>query len=139
MYFRLISSFNFLICFHTEDATFPPLAKIIFPAFIEYLKDLFSEIHPNKRIDYIEYKKRFINQQRWIYMNNKIEKVHPCVCLETDNFNNFDMITFTPHDCIRLYEEIDDIFDEIYEDDEELEDRIDTISPDKYFTEENYE
>ena len=103
---------------------------------IEYLKDLFSEIHPNKRIDYIEYKKRFINQQRWIYMNNKIEKVHPCVCLETDNFNNFDMITFTPHDCNRLYEEIDDIFDEIYEDDEELEDRIDTISPDKYFTEE---
>jgi hypothetical protein len=103
---------------------------------IEYLKDLFVKIHPKKRIAYIEYKKRFINQQRWIYMNDKIEKVHPCICLETDNFDSFEMITFTPHDCITLYEELDDIFEEIYEEDEKVETMIDNISPDKYFTEE---
>ena len=43
---------------------------------IDYLRDIFKRIHPNKDIKLIEYHKRFINQQRWIY-NDKLLKVHP--------------------------------------------------------------
>lgn len=93
---------------------------------INFLKDLFHKIHPNKEINYVEYKKRFINQQRWIY-NDKLEKVHPIICINYDNLDSINNITFTPNDCIVLYERLEEEFEDI---DEDL---IDEISPDNYF------
>ena len=55
---------------------------------IYYLRAVFSRIHPQKEIKYVEYKKRFINQQRWIY-TDKLEKVHPVTCLDVGDFKTF--------------------------------------------------
>ena len=89
---------------------------------IDYLRAVFSRIHPQKEIKYVEYKKRFINQQRWIY-TDKLEKVHPVTCLDVGDFKTFMNISFTPFDCVALYEIIEDILDE------------DSLSPDNYFKE----
>ena len=98
---------------------------------INFLRDIFQRIHPNKDINYIEYTTRFINQQRWIY-TDKFNKLHPITCLDTNNFQSFEYISFTPNDCIVLYERLEEVFDD--SDDEELEDKIDKLSPDNYFS-----
>ena len=41
------------------------------------------KIRPTKCLEYIEYNKRFINIQRWIY-NDKLEILRPLACLEND-------------------------------------------------------
>lgn len=89
---------------------------------IDYLQDIFTRIHPLKEIKYVEYKKRFINQQRWIY-TDKLTKVHPVSCLDVNDFKSFSNISFTPYDCVALYEKIEEIFED------------DTLSPDNYFIE----
>jgi len=91
---------------------------------IDYLSDIFQRIHPHKEIKYVEYKKRFINQQRWVY-NDQLSKVHPIVCLDPSDFKSFQNISFTPSDCIVLYEFIE----------EELDDEglVERLSPDTYF------
>jgi superfamily II RNA helicase len=95
---------------------------------IERLKEIFNKIHPNKDIKYIEYKKRFINQQRWIFNNNKLNKLHPITCYDIENPDIIDNISFSPNDSIILYEKLE----------EEIED-LDIISPklspDNYFQE----
>jgi len=93
---------------------------------IDYLKDIFQKIHPEKRIEYVEYKKRFINIQRWIY-NGKLNTLHPLSCFDTD-FSSIKEIPFTPKDLIDTYETIYDIFEN-----EDLEDEIEYLSPDNYF------
>jgi len=102
---------------------------------IDYLKDIFAKIHPTKTIEYIEYKKKFMNQQRWIMNEKKIEKLHPCVCLESQNLESFQETSFTPNDCYTLYEALETIFEPFYETDETIEDRIDEMSPDNYYQE----
>ena len=93
---------------------------------IDYLKDIFQKIHPEKRIEYVEYKKRFINIQRWIY-KEQLNALHPLACFDKD-FNSIKEIPFTPKDLIDTYETIYDIFEN-----EDLEDEIEYLSPDNYF------
>ena len=97
---------------------------------IDYLKNIFEKINPNQKINYIEYNERFINHQRWIWKNNKLKKIHPLCSFQSidDNFMN-SPISYTPNDCVRLWEKIEDLFEEI---DEET-DILDGCSPDDYF------
>ena len=55
-------------------------------------------------------------------------KLHPISCLDINNFDKFENISFTPNDCSVLYEKISEIFE-----DDDLEDYIDDFSPDNYF------
>ena len=96
---------------------------------IDFLRDIFQRIHGDKKIHYIEYTTRFINQQRWIY-TDKLNKLHPITCLDTNDFQSFDLISLTPNDCIVLYEQLEELF----EDDESLEEIIENLSPDNYFS-----
>ena len=96
----------------------------------EYLVNQFNELYPTKEIHYIEYNKRFINQQRYIWDNQTIHKLHPCICLDDFNFSSFSEISFTPNDCAVLYEKLQEEFE-----DHQLEDYIDSFSPDNYFKE----
>ena len=89
---------------------------------IEYLKDIFIKIH-NKDIEYVEYKKRFINIQRWIY-NDKLIQIHPLICLEKQDFDSINDISFTSYDCILLYEYLEELLDE----------EVEYLSPDNYFS-----
>ena len=96
---------------------------------IEYLKGIFEKINPTKKINYIEYNKRFINHQRFIYQNNSLKKLHPLCSTEYDDLNdNFikNSLSFTPNDCSTLWEYIEENIDD---------DLIEDLSPDEYFTE----
>ena len=99
---------------------------------IEYLQDIFNKIHPSKKIHYVEYNKRFINHQRWIY-NNELKSIHP-LCSIDNNDLNVDFIknslSFTPNDCAVLWEHIEEIYEE-----NDCEDLIENMSPDEYFKE----
>ena len=100
---------------------------------IKYLKDIFSSIHPGKRINYIEYNKRFINHQRWIY-NDGLKSIHPLCSIDKNDLNEdfiHNSLSFTPNDCATLWECIE----ETYDSDSDDESIIDGMSPDEYFTE----
>ena len=98
---------------------------------IDFLKDLFQKIHPKKNIDLVTYEKRFMNQQRWIFKQDTITKLHPCSCFDLSDFITFQNISFTPNDCFTLYEVLEEEFD----DSSEEEDLLDDIEPDNYFVE----
>ena len=93
----------------------------------DYLITKFNNLYPSKEIEYVEYNKRFINQQRWVY-TDKLKKVHPIICLDTNDFDGFNEISFTPNDCATLYEKLQGEFE-----DTEYEEKIDSLSPDNYF------
>ena len=78
---------------------------------INKLKDIFQNINPDKSIELVEYNKRFINQQRWIY-TDKLSKIHPISCLDVNDFKSFMNISFSPNDCITLYEILEEEFEE---------------------------
>ena len=99
---------------------------------ISFLKNIFQRYHPNKNIHEIIYNKRFINQQRWNYQNNNITMIHPISSLDINNFDDFQYISFTPKDCIQLYQTLEKIFDDI---DDNIEELIETYSPDEIFLE----
>ena len=98
---------------------------------INFLREIFSRYHP-RDIEYIEYRKRFINQQRWIYMkdSNKVMKLHPLISFDCDNPESFMDITMTPSDCYTLYQLLDEEFS-----DTEFEKFIEFLDPDEYFQE----
>jgi len=96
---------------------------------IDYLKDVFQRINPEKKIHYIEYNKRFINHQRYIYKNNEMKKLHPLCSTEYKDLNEkfiSNSLSFTPNDCSTLWEYIEENIDD------EL---IEGFSPDDYFKE----
>tara|TARA_Y100001935_G_scaffold212135_1_gene182597 strand:- start:3723 stop:6464 length:2742 start_codon:yes stop_codon:yes gene_type:complete len=94
---------------------------------IDFLQECFQNIHPKKKVNYIEYKKRFINQQRWLWDNHKYNKIHPfCAYSSIDEMELESSLSFTPSDCAQLWEVMEEHFDEIVED----------YSPDEYFPEE---
>ena len=96
---------------------------------IDYLQDVFKRINPQKKINYIEYNKRFINHQRYIYKNNSMKKLHPLCSTGYEDLNqNFitNSLSFTPNDCSTLWEYIEENIDD---------DLIDGLSPDEYFKE----
>ena len=81
----------------------------------------------NTNIHYVEYKKRFINQQKMIYENGKLETLHPLACIQLEDLNEdflHQNLQFTPYDSAILWETIEDVFDN-EEYDEEFEDMID--------------
>ena len=101
---------------------------------IDFLKEKFSQIHPNKNIHYVEYNKRFINHQRWIY-NNGLKSLHPLCTIKPDDLkDNFieNSLSFTPNDCATLWEYIEEAYDDSDDEDSYI---IDGLSPDEYFTE----
>ena len=93
---------------------------------ITFLRDIFMKLYPEKHIEYVEYNKRFINIQRWVF-NERLTSLHPFACFE-DNFHSIINIPFTPKDLVDTYESIYDIFEN-----EDLEEEIEYLSPDNYF------
>ena len=93
---------------------------------ITFLRDIFMKLHPEKHIEYVEYNKRFINLQRWVY-DERLTSLHPLTCFE-NNFHSIINIPFTPKDLINAYEYIYDIFER-----DDLEEEIEYLSPDNYF------
>jgi len=96
---------------------------------INFLKQTFEKINPEKKINYIEYNKRFINQQLWRW-NGSFQRIHPLAAYSSiDQMDLESSLSFTPNDCATLWECIEDIFEDIVEE-------IDESSPDEYFQEE---
>ena len=106
---------------------------------IDHLKDIFQKINPFKNIHLIEYNKRFINQQRWIWKNNGLVELHPFACLDEINDDLLDYnLAFTPKDSATLWECIENEFNKKYNNFEDekysdIEDMVDKLSPDYYF------
>ena len=101
---------------------------------INFLKDIFNSIHNNsKKIELVEYNKRFINNQKWLWNDNKLVKLNPISCLNKQDIDNLvnSNISFTPNDCAVIWESLDNIIEDY--DDEILEDLIENISPDNIF------
>jgi len=99
---------------------------------IEFLKEIFSKINKKKKIHYVEYNKRFINHQRWIY-NNSLESIHPLCSTDINDLDEKfieNSLSFTPNDCATLWENIEEIYE-----DNDCEDLIENMSPDEYFKE----
>ena len=97
---------------------------------VEFLKDIFNKNFLNKKINYIEYNKRFINHQKWIWNKNNLVKLHPLCSFNklTVDFVTNDL-SFTPNDCATLWNCIENEF----ENDEEI---VQDFSPDEYFKQE---
>tara|TARA_B100002051_G_scaffold273908_1_gene313749 strand:+ start:2511 stop:5339 length:2829 start_codon:yes stop_codon:yes gene_type:complete len=95
---------------------------------IDHLHSYFHKIY-KKQIHLIEYNKRFINHQRWIW-KKKLVKLHPLCSYDTIESLN-DNLPFTPNDCATLWECIQDVFEDL---DDEY-DILDDCSPDECFTE----
>ena len=101
---------------------------------IDFLKSIFQKIHPETAIEYVEYNQRFINQQRWVYSNGRLNKLHPLSCLEPDDFRSFEQISFTPNDCATLYEALDEQFVDSDDDTDEETELVESLEPDTYFS-----
>ena len=97
---------------------------------IDFLVTKLKDINPRLNINYVEYNQRFINHQRWVWKTGGLKKLHPLCAYNGINDNYSDnSLSFTPNDCSVLWNKLYDIFDEIDEDGEMLDD----ISPDEYF------
>tara|TARA_A100001037_G_scaffold14870_1_gene13384 strand:- start:22932 stop:25730 length:2799 start_codon:yes stop_codon:yes gene_type:complete len=99
---------------------------------VDYLREIFEKIHPQMNIEYVEYNKRFINHNRWIWKDGQLKQLHPLCAFNTieDNFKEIPL-QFTPNNCATLWEKIEEILEEI----DEENDLLDDCSPDEYFTE----
>ena len=80
---------------------------------IDFLQEVFHKIHPTKEIAYVEYNKRFINQQRWIWNHGSLCKLHPLCAINEINESFKDVqLSMTPNDCASLWDTIEEEFDE---------------------------
>ena len=97
---------------------------------IDFLVTKLKDINPRLKINYIEYNQRFINHQRWVWKESGLKKLHP-LCVYNGVNDNYDdnSLSFTPNDCSVLWNKLYDVFDEIDEDGELL----DNIYPDEFF------
>jgi superfamily II RNA helicase len=102
---------------------------------IDEFRDKLLKIHPDKNIEIVKYDKRFINLQKWLYSNNKLELLHPLCSTELNDLND-DFLKknhqFTPKDSALLWEKLEDVFEK--EDKEEI---IEHLSPDNIFEEDS--
>ena len=74
---------------------------------VDYLAKKLVEMKPKHKIKYIEYTKRFINHQRWVWKNEGLKKLHPlCVFDSIDDEYNESNLSFTPNDCSTIWEKI---------------------------------
>jgi len=105
---------------------------------IDKLYDIFKKINPNKEIELIEYNNRFINQQRWIWKNNSLIELHPLSCINIEDINNNKLLEynlpFSPKDLAILWENIEEEFEELGDEDDVLFEKITEMSPDNYFS-----
>ena len=102
---------------------------------IEDLVSYLSKVQ-NKTIHYVEYTQRFINQQKMIYTNNQLQKIHPLACITLADLNEEFLqqnLQFNPYDSAVLWETIERVFDETGPYSDEFEDSLDDCSPDNYF------
>ena len=84
------------------------------------------------KISTIEYNKRFINQQRWYWNNNKFVKLHPFSAYQSiDELTLENSNSFTPNDCTKLWEVFEEVFEDIIDD-------IDEYLSDQYFSDVKY-
>ena len=98
---------------------------------ISHLHDIFHKIHPDKDIQYVEYNKRFMNQQRWLWKGNELIKLHPlCAFQKIDSGFKQSMVSYTPNDCYKLWECIEEAMEEL----DETCNILKGCSPDDYFT-----
>jgi len=120
---------------------------------IEYLQEILTKIHTddltnaredqrkktllelgdkyelNTKIHYVEYTKRFINQQKMVY-DNGLHRLHPLACISFEDLNDSFLrsnLQFTPYDSAILWETIEDVFGL------DLEEIVEDYSPDNYF------
>ncbi len=108
---------------------------------IDDIVTFFKNINPMKHIEKIEYNKRFINSQKWIWDNNILKKIHPLHCYNSEDLNDdFINIDFkmTPNDIALLWERLEEVFEDLENDEsfdihESIEDFIESLSPDSYF------
>ena len=86
------------------------------------------KIHPQKRDEIIQYDKRFINVQKWIYNSNNLSILHPLCSTELNDLND-EFIKknhqFTPKDSALLWEKFEEVFE-----DNDKEELIEDLSPD---------
>ena len=104
---------------------------------IEYLQKVFESIH-EKKVNYIEYTKRFINQQKMVYQNGKLEKVHPLVCIQMEDLTSSFLdknLQFTPYDSAILWETIEEVFENGGPYGDTFDEMLESCSPDNYFNE----
>jgi len=104
---------------------------------IDRLFNIFKSINPDKNIELVEYKNRFINQQRWVWKNNNLVELHPLSCINMEDISNKLLeynLPFSPKDLAVLWENIEEEFDELGDEDDELFDKISKMSPDSYFS-----
>ena len=105
-------------------------------ATIQKIESLVSYLEriQSTQVHYIEYTKRFINQQKMVYSKGQLQKLHPLACISIDDLND-DFVTqnlqFTPYDSAILWETIEEEFES--DDDEDFQESIDNCSPDVYF------
>jgi len=62
-----------------------------------------------KNLDLIVYNTRFLNLQRQLFINNKLEKIHPIACLDLEDIREEflnEYMSMTPYDSIVLYESL---------------------------------
>ena len=80
---------------------------------VSFLQDIFQKIHPHKQIEYVEYNKRFLNQQKWVWKNNKLVQLHP-LCAYPSMLDNFHQtsLRMTPRDCSHMWEIMEDVFED---------------------------
>tara|TARA_B100001094_G_scaffold279321_1_gene289406 strand:+ start:72 stop:2840 length:2769 start_codon:yes stop_codon:yes gene_type:complete len=93
---------------------------------VSFLQSLFQKLHPEKKIEYIEYNKRFLNQQKWIWKDDKLVTLHPLCSYSSipDNLQQTSL-RMTPNDCSCIWDIMEDVFEET--------DILDGCSPDEYF------
>ena len=99
---------------------------------VDFLAKKLVEMKPKHTIKYVEYTKRFINHQRWVWKNEGLKKLHPlCVFDSIDDEYSESSLSFTPNDCSMIWEKIYDIFEDI-DDDYNI---LDKCSPDDFIKE----
>ena len=101
---------------------------------IDFLKDILQKFN-QQDFEFIDYQDRFINIQRYIYNNQQLKKLHPFICYDLNTKDSLNHIHFTPNDCYSLYESIENEFEIYINQNELLEDLIDSLSPDEFFQE----
>jgi len=106
---------------------------------IEYLTEALQKIH-DKPIHYVEYTKRFINQQKMIYEDGKLHKLHPLACIQFKDLTSSFLdknLQFTPYDSAVLWEAIEEEFELGSSYDDKFDEMVEECSPDNYFNDDN--
>lgn len=78
----------------------------------EEVKDWFGKIS-GRPVLLEMHSARFLNLQRQLWINNKLERLHPFSCLEIDDINEDFLssnIPFTPYDNIQVYKKLHEYF-----------------------------